>query len=67
MNNNPEINGEYKFQNCKHRSVELQKNLIKRCPCQGGDYEDTGYFCEARKIFKIDSSVCEYCYMFENK
>lgn len=61
------FNGEYKFNNCKHRSLEEKKTVIKRCPCQGGNYEDTGYECFARKIFKVNSSVCEYCYIFEHK
>lgn len=66
-NNNIEVNGQYKFDNCRHRSSEMQKTLIKRCQCQGGDYEDTGFYCSARKIFKVDPSICEYCYMFEKK
>jgi|694.fasta_scaffold03611_2 hypothetical protein len=60
-------NGEYKFENCKHRSAEQTTVNIKRCSCQGGDYTDTGYECLARKIFKVEPNVCEYCYMFEQK
>jgi hypothetical protein len=61
------IDGEYKFQNCKHRSTEESSVVIKRCACQGGDYNDTGYECLARKIFKVEPNICEYCYMFEKK
>lgn len=71
MNNDSEnqeiLSGDYKFENCKHRSAELKKTIIRRCPCQGGDYEDSGYECSARKIFKVEPSVCEYCYLFEDK
>jgi hypothetical protein len=69
MSDNEEIkiDGQYKFDNCKHRSEEIKTTIIRRCACQGGDYEDSGHECSARKIFKITPDVCEYCYMFENK
>ena len=67
MNNEEALDGNYKFENCKHRSLEKRTTIIRRCPCQGGDYEDSGFDCSVRKIFKVDSNVCEYCYMFEKK
>jgi len=61
------IDGEFKFNNCKYRSAEKRTTVVHRCACQGGNYEDSGYDCSARKIFKVNSSVCDHCYMFERK
>lgn len=59
--------GQYKFDNCTHRSIETRTTLIRRCACHGGDYEDTGYDCNARSIFKITPEICQYCWVFEDK
>lgn len=67
MSNDQEPDGEFKFQNCKHRSPDQKSVFVKRCPCQGGDYIDIGYECVARKIFKVTPEVCQYCHMFEQK
>ena len=67
MNNELEINAQYKFDNCKHKSAEQKKTIIRRCPCQGGDYEEAGYQCEARNIFNVNVNICEYCHVFEKK
>ena len=64
---NEKLTGEYKFNNCAHRSAEVRTTLIRRCACQGGDYQDTGYDCSVRGIFKVDQEVCEHCYMFTKK
>lgn len=66
-NSNEKIDGQYKFEHCIHRSKETRTTIIRRCPCQGGDYQDTGYDCSARGIFKVEPLVCEHCYMFEKR
>lgn len=59
--------GAYKFNNCKHRSEEERITIVRRCACNGGDYEDKGYDCKARSIFKVTAEVCQYCWVFEKK
>jgi hypothetical protein len=59
--------GEFKYDNCKHRSNEKRTTIVHRCPCDGGNYEDSGYDCHARSIFKITPEICQYCWAFENK
>jgi hypothetical protein len=41
--------------------------MVRRCACQGGNYEDAGYDCLKRSIFKVDEEVCKYCWEFEDK
>lgn len=65
--NNIEQEGQYKFENCIHRSPEMRTTIVRRCACQGGDYQDTGYDCSARGIFKVEPGVCAYCHVFEEK
>jgi hypothetical protein len=60
-------NGEYKFNNCQHRSQEEESVTVHRCKCQGGDYRDTGYKCNARSIFKVTSQICNYCSVFKDR
>jgi len=57
----------YKFDSCRHRSAEPISKVVRRCSCQGGDYEDKGFFCNRRSIFKIDRNFCEYCELYESK
>lgn len=61
------LSGDYKFNNCSHRSQEEETVTIHRCKCQGGDYRDSGFKCHARGIFKISSEICEFCYLFKDK
>jgi hypothetical protein len=56
-----------KFDSCKHRATEPTKTIIKRCSCQGGNYEKEGYFCYKRQIFGINHSFCESCEEYEPK
>lgn len=60
-------NGQFKFDNCKHRSAEKRTTIVHRCPCDGGNYEDSGYDCTARSIFKVTPEICQYCWAFDNK
>lgn len=61
------LTGDYKFNNCQHRSEEEEAMTIHRCKCQGGDYRDTGYKCKVRSIFKIIPQICEHCTVFIDK
>lgn len=56
-----------KFDTCKHRSVLPIKKIVKRCSCQGGNYEKEGFFCNKRQIFGINHSFCESCQEYESK
>ena len=49
------------FHTCKFRSEEEQDRLIKRCSCQGGDYNLRGYWCEQRQIFQVTPEICSDC------
>lgn len=62
-----DINGEYKFENCKYRSEKEESVTIQRCSCQGGNYTDTGYRCSKRDIFKVTPEICQYCWAFEKR
>lgn len=55
------------FHTCKYRSEEEEDRLIKRCPCQGGDYNLRGYWCEARQIFQVTEDICKDCPVYESK
>lgn len=59
------MTGEYKFENCKHKSEKEETVTVHRCSCQGGDYTDSGYKCLKRNIFKIEPNICQYCDIFE--
>ena len=61
------MTGQEKFNNCLFRSEDQETEVIYRCPCDGGNYEDTGYKCKARGIFKVEPSICEYCWAFKKK
>lgn len=54
-----------KFQNCKHRSFNEVSRVIKRCSCQGGDYELKSFFCNKRQIFDINKEFCMGCGEYE--
>jgi len=56
-----------KFDTCKHRSVDVIKKIVKRCSCQGGNYEKEGFFCSKLQIFGINHSFCETCQEYESK
>lgn len=55
------------FHTCKFRSEEEQDRLIKRCSCQGGDYNLRGYWCEQRQIFQVTQEICATCSEYQNK
>ena len=56
-----------KFHTCKFRSQETQSRVIKRCPCQGGDYNLEGYWCDKRQIFQVTENICAQCMEYESK
>jgi hypothetical protein len=55
------------FHTCKFRSEEEQERLIKRCSCQGGDYNLRGYWCEQRQIFQVTQEICATCSEYQHK
>jgi hypothetical protein len=55
------------FHTCKFRSEEEQDRLIKRCSCQGGDYNLRGYWCEQRQIFQVNQEICATCSEYQHK
>ena len=57
----------YKFYGCKHRSIEEESAIIKRCSCRGGDYSLTGYRCYKRNIFQVNTEICSECLEYEPK
>ena len=56
-----------KLNTCKHRSAEEQVRIIKRCACQGGNFEQRGYFCNAKQIFNVTQEICQGCQVYESK
>lgn len=62
-----EKTGEFRFNNCKHRSEKEESVTVHRCSCRGGNYTDTGYKCLKRDIFKVNQEICQYCWLFEKK
>jgi hypothetical protein len=62
-----QLNGDFKFNNCKHRSSEKITKTIHRCSCQGGNYQQEGYQCLSRNIFSIEPNICAHCASFEKK
>ncbi len=62
-----EINNVNKFDTCKFRSAVETTQIIKRCSCQGGDYELKGYFCEERQIFQVTNEICTSCPVYQAK
>lgn len=62
-----QLDGDFKFNNCKHRSSEKIKKTIHRCSCQGGNYEQEGYQCSSKNIFNVEPNICQFCWAFENK
>jgi len=56
-----------KYHTCKFRSEYETKRLIKRCGCQGGDYEASGYVCEERQIFQVNPEICKDCPVYQSK
>jgi hypothetical protein len=61
------LNDPRKFDTCKHRSKEQVSKLIKRCSCQGGNYEAKGFMCYKKNIFKVSPGFCEACNEYEVK
>lgn len=55
------------FDTCKFRSKNEVTKLIKRCSCQGGDYEIKGYYCEERQLFQINKEICSVCPLYHSK
>jgi hypothetical protein len=58
--------GESKFTNCKFRSTEMLIKSVKRCACQGGTHNISGYQCSKRDIFNVGPEVCTFCNVFES-
>jgi hypothetical protein len=67
MNIEPLNENTLKFNTCKYRSAELEKKLIQRCSCKGGNYTIEGYRCEARQIFQVTLEICNNCPVYESK
>jgi hypothetical protein len=61
------IDPESKFETCRFRSNEKIKHLVKRCSCQGGDYEVSAFLCHKRSIFDVNKEICENCTEYESK
>lgn len=61
------IQVETNFDTCKHRSLDPIKKVIKRCSCQGGNYEKEGFFCNKRQIFGLNHQFCSTCQEYEHK
>jgi hypothetical protein len=62
-----DLSGDYKFNNCIYRSEHEEKTIVHRCKCRGGNYEDSGYRCSAKSIFKIVPEICQFCNIFQKK
>lgn len=60
-----EEDGQLKWDTCAHRSKEQRTTIVRRCGCQGGDYEDSGYDCAARSIFKVTPEICKFCWAYQ--
>jgi hypothetical protein len=58
---------ESKFDTCKSRSEQEITRTIRRCSCQGGNYDIKGYFCEKRDIFNVTPEICRVCDLYEHK
>ncbi len=56
-----------KFDTCRHRSEQEISKTIKRCSCQGGNYETKGFFCYKKNIFKVNHNFCATCDQYEAK
>lgn len=56
-----------KFHTCKFRSDNEIEKTIKRCSCQGGDYNAKGFWCEKREIFQVTEQICVNCPVYEHK
>lgn len=67
MNIEPLTSESINYHTCKFRSEEPVKRVIKRCSCQGGDYEITDYFCNKREIFGLNYEICKECSLYEPK
>lgn len=60
-------NPEDKINTCRHRSLHEETRLIKRCSCQGGNYYQKGYFCNARQIMGVTPQFCAECPSYASK
>lgn len=67
MNIEPLNEESIKFNSCKFRSEESVKNTIKRCSCQGGDYEIDAFTCYEREIFQVTPDICKDCPVYQSK
>ena len=56
-----------KFNTCRFRSEQEIERVIHRCSCQGGNYNEKGFFCEKRDIFKVAPETCVECTEYESK
>jgi len=55
------------FDTCRHRSDREISKIIRRCSCQGGNYELKGLFCHKRDIFDVKPDICKICDLYESK
>lgn len=67
MNIEPINNSSMNFNTCKFRSKEPVIQKIKRCSCQGGDYEKAVHVCHERQIFDVTQEICEDCPIYESQ
>lgn len=56
-----------KLNTCVHRSAEEQVRVVKRCACQGGNYEQRAYFCNAKQLFNVTQEICQTCTQYQPK
>lgn len=61
------MDGQEKYNTCIFRSHEEITKIIKRCSCQGGNYEKRGYFCNKKQLFDVDQNDCAECGEYKNK
>jgi len=61
------MNSEEKHKTCIFRSADVVSKTIKRCSCQGGNYEVQGYFCNKKQLMDVKPSDCESCTEYQHK
>jgi hypothetical protein len=67
MNIEPLDSGSFKYHTCKFKSENKIKRVIKRCACQGGDYEIHADYCNKLDVFDLTPDICELCDHYESK
>lgn len=56
--------GQYKFDTCKHRSLEQETKRVQTCSC-GTKKMVTAYSCIKRGIFPLNPNICSGCALWE--